>query len=212
MRPLTFESHIDVLRSRLKQDLPGAVAHLTMAPGLRASPDILSISNKPCRSAGVLAVLYPQHDASPGILLTKRREDLPEHAGQISFPGGRQEHEESLIQTALRETEEEIGLSPTSIQIIGALSPIYIDVSNYCVHPFVGIMNHAPSSFIIQEDEVQKVLQLSIAELVSPANKRTETRVLRGNPVDVPFYFVEKEIVWGATAMILAELLMIMHA
>lgn len=181
-----------------------------MAPGLRRSPDVLSISNKPCKTAGVLAVLYPQQDASAGILLTKRREDLPEHAGQISFPGGRQEDEESLVQTALRETKEEIGLDPNSIQVIGSLSPIYIDVSNYCVHPFVGILKHPPSHFKIQEDEVQKVLQLPLSALASPENKRRENRILRGNSVEIPFFYVNEEVVWGATAMILAELLMVM--
>lgn len=211
MKSLTFESDISALQSRLQEELPGVTAHLTMAPGFRLNPDVISISDKPCRSAGVLALLYPQHNASTGILLTKRREDLPEHAGQISFPGGRQEEEESLVRTALRETEEEIGLSPTNIQVIGALSPIYIDVSNYCVHPFVGFMNHTPSSFAIQEDEVQKVLQLSITDLASPINKRKEKRELRGYNVDVPFYYIDNEVIWGATAMILAELLMVMN-
>ena len=211
MKPLSFESQIGALRNRLEKTLPGLSAHLTMAPGLRKTPDLLSISNKPCRQAGVLALLYPQQDQSPAVLLTKRREDLPEHAGQISFPGGRQEAQETLVQTALRETEEEIGLAATHIQVIGALSPIYIDVSNYCVHPFVGFLEYAPSSFTIQEDEVQKVLPLSIAELASPTNKRKETRILRGHPVEVPFFFVNQEVVWGATAMILAELLMIMN-
>lgn len=210
MKPLSFESQIDVLRSNLQRDLPGVTAHLTMAPGLRSSPDVLSISNKPCKTAGVLAVLYPQQDSSAGILLTKRREDLPEHAGQISFPGGRQENEESLVQTALRETEEEIGLDPKSIQVIGSLSPIYIDVSNYCVHPFVGVLEDSPSYFKIQEDEVQKILQLPLSELASPTNKRSENRTLRGHSVEIPFFYVNEEVVWGATAMILAELLMVM--
>ena len=210
MKPLTFESSISVLRGRLQEDLPGVEAHLTMAPGFRLNPDVLSTSNKACKTAGVLALLYPQHNESTGILLTKRREDLPEHAGQISFPGGRQEQEESLVETALRETEEEIGLSATSIHVIGELSPIYIDVSNYCVYPFVGFLNHTPSSFNIQEDEVQKVLQISISDLSSPANKRQEKRELRGYNVDVPFFYVNNEVIWGATAMILAELLMVM--
>ncbi|MBX2820061.1 MAG: CoA pyrophosphatase [Rhodothermaceae bacterium] len=211
MKPTSFEFQIDSLRSRLQKELPGLKAHLTMAPGLRKSPDILSISKKPCRTAAVLAVLYPHQDSSVGILLTKRREDLQEHAGQISFPGGRQEQGESLQQAALRETEEEIGLPPENISIIGELSPIYIDVSNFCVHPFVGFLNHPPSSFTIQEEEVQKVLELSITELTSPENKRSENRVLRGYTVDVPFFYVSQEIVWGATAMILAELLMVLE-
>ena len=181
-----------------------------MAPGFRSKPEVLSITDKPCRSAGVLAVLYPQQDASPGILLTKRREDLPEHAGQIAFPGGRQEGYESLVETALRETEEEIGIAANSVHVIGALTPIYIDVSNYCVHPFVGVIDRVPPIFNIQEDEVQKVLQLPIAQLASPNNQRREMRTIRGHSMEVPFFDVDQEIVWGATAMILAELLMIM--
>lgn len=210
MKPLAFKSQISALRSRLQHELPGITAHLKMAPGLRSKPELLSISDKPCRTAGVLALLYPLHDSTPGILLTKRREDLPEHAGQISFPGGRQEPEETLVQTALRETKEEIGLSPSGIEVIGSLSPIYIDVSNYCVHPFVGVMHEPAAAFKLQQEEVQKVLQLPISDLASPSNHRSETREIRGLTMDIPFYFVNQEVVWGATAMILAELLMIM--
>ena len=210
MRPISFESQIQALQSRLSLELPGTPAHLTMAPGYRHNPEHLSIDGKSCRKAGVLAILYPHLPSSPGILLTKRREDLPVHAGQISFPGGRQEGEETLVETALRETEEEIGLRPSRVQVVGQLSPIYISVSNYCVHPFVGILSQAPTTFNIQEDEVQNVLTLPLQELAAPETRREEIKEIDGYPARIPAFHIEREIIWGATAMILAELLILM--
>ena len=212
METMLFESLKHVLPGRLNQVLPGITAHLTMAPASRKDPEQLIIQGKPCRAAGVMALLFPYSDGSPGILLTKRREDLPEHAGQIAFPGGRQEDEESLIQTALRETEEEIGLHPSFIHMLGPLTPIYINVSNYCVYPFVGLLDTIPSALTLEENEVQSILKISIPQLAAPQTRKEEIRIIRGQRLRVPFYAVNNEVIWGATAMILAELLMIIHS
>ena len=211
METLPFETLKRDLPDRLNQVLPGITAHLTMAPALRQGPEQLSISGKPCRLAGVMALLFPHSDGFPGIILTKRREDLPEHAGQIAFPGGRQENEESLLQTALRETEEEIGLAPSLIEVLGSLTPIYINVSNYCVYPFVGILESVPPVFKLQTNEVKHILKIPIARLAAPQTRRNELRNIRGQSLKVPFYGIDSEVIWGATAMILAELLMIIH-
>ena len=134
-----FAEQMAMLGQRLQQDLPGIHAHLDMAPASRSAPGALSIEGKPCRKAAVLAILFPIDDPasiSTGILLTKRKHTLSKHAGQISFPGGKQEQNETLTQTALRETHEEIGLFADDIELLGPLSPLYINVSNFCVHPF----------------------------------------------------------------------------
>ena len=212
MERILFASLKDVLPGRLSQTLPGINAHLTMAPASRTDPDQLIIQGKPCRSAGVMALLFPYSDGAPGLILTKRREDLPEHAGQIAFPGGRQENEESLVQTALRETEEEIGLSPSRIQMLGPLSPLYINVSNYCVYPFVGLLDEIPSTLKLEENEVHSVLKISISQLAAPQTRREEIRTIRGQRLRVPYYAINNEVIWGATAMILAELLMVLHS
>ena len=207
MRTSSFDAQVAALRIRLKQELPGVRAHLLMAPGYRSTPDQLDITDKPCRNASVLALLFPLHPTSPGVLLIKRRDDLPEHAGQIAFPGGRQEAEETLEQTALRETEEEIGISTSQIDIIGSLSPLYISVSNYCVHPFVGVLHAVPDEFQVQRDEVQRVLKISLAQLALPSTIRTEDRLLRNQNVRIPAFYIDNERIWGATAMMLSELL-----
>ncbi len=181
-------------------------AHLHMAPAARAAPDSISIANKPCRQAAVLAVLYPDEEGT-GVLLTKRKETLKKHAGQISFPGGKQEANESLKETALRETEEEIGLPPHNIDLLGALSPLYINVSNFCVFPFVGAVQHMPAALVPQDTEVERILKVPLHNLADPAILKEEIWTLRGQKMTIPYYAYEQETIWGATAMMLAELL-----
>ncbi len=208
----SFEAQIDALRHRLLDDLPGPSAHLTMAPQHRNQLAQLSVEEKPCRKAGVLVALFPGSDSSTGVLLIKRRSDLPEHAGQIAFPGGRQEHDETLQETALREAYEEIGLDAATVEMLGPLTPIYIPVSNYCVYPYIGALNRLPDLFILQKTEVQHVLTVPVSQLTAPATRRSEIWKVRGADVQVPFFEVNRETIWGATAMILAELLMIMES
>ncbi|MEM8487284.1 MAG: CoA pyrophosphatase [Bacteroidota bacterium] len=201
-----FPDQISFLRNRLQRGLPGLEAHLNMAPAARAAPDSISIKGKPCRQAAVLALLFPLENAT-GILLTKRKETLSKHAGQISFPGGKQEADESLPETALRETEEEIGLPPHDIDMLGALSPLYIDVSNFCVFPFLGALHQMPTALVPQDTEVERILKVPLHNLADPAIQKEEIWTLRGQQMTIPYYAYEQETIWGATAMMLAELL-----
>ncbi len=206
-----FAEQIDLLGKRLQEDLPGIHAHMDMAPESRVAPGALSIEGKPCRKAAVLAVLFPIDDEetghSTGVLLTKRKHNLSKHAGQISFPGGKQELNETLRQTALRETHEEIGLFSEDIELLGSLSPLYINVSNFCVHPFVGAIQESPISLRPQDSEVEKILKVPLKKLADPSIEQRENWVINGTEVTVPFYAYEGETIWGATAMMLAELL-----
>ena len=203
--PLSLPSLTDRLAERLDRSLPGHEAHLTMAPRYPARRADLSVDDRDCRNAGVLVLLLPQDD-DPAVVLTVRREHLPDHAGQISFPGGQREGDESLLDAALREAEEEVALPPASVRVLGRLTPLYIPPSNFCVHPFVGRTEGAPELHPTDE-EVEQVLRVPLAHLLDSAPHSTETRRLGGTDVEVPYYDVAGHTVWGATAMMLAEFL-----
>ena len=197
------------LAERLGGPLPGHEAHLRMAPRNPSRRSDLSVEARDCRDAGVLLLLHPD-DADPSVVLTVRRDHLPDHAGQVSFPGGRRERGESLSATALREAEEEINLPPASVGVLGALTPLFIPPSNFCVHPFVG-HTPSPASLHPTDAEVGRILQVPLARLLDPAARTTETRPLNGRDVDVPYYDVAGHTVWGATAMMLAEFLAVVR-
>ncbi|MBA2240247.1 MAG: CoA pyrophosphatase [Solirubrobacterales bacterium] len=153
------------------------------------------------------AVLVPLHGLGedPGVVFTERRHDLSRHAGEISFPGGRRDHPgEDLRSTALREAEEEIGLDPAGVELIGALPPIGTFVTNYRVHPFVGLV--APGlEYTLNPGEVETLLDFRIAQLREGFAMRRLVR--RGVPFRTPTYEVDGHLIWGATARILGGLL-----
>jgi len=157
------------------------------------------------RQGGVLVVLYDS-DGHTRLILTRRRDDLNDHAGQISFPGGRREEGEDLQNTALREAEEEIGLKPTELAILGRLTCLYIPPTDYEVHPFVAWHDGRPL-LRRQVSEVAAILEVPLSHLMDPANRREEPWNYRGMIIQVPFYLVEEHKVWGATAMMLSEFL-----
>ena len=206
---LPLSSLTDRLTERLEQPLPGHEAHLAMAPRYPARRADLSVDERDCRTAGVLILLLPQED-DPAVVLTVRREHLPNHAGQISFPGGQREGDESLLDAALREAEEEVALPPSSVRMLGRLTPLYIPPSDFCVHPFVGRPESAPE-LCPADEEVEQVLRVPLAHLLDPATHSTETRRLGGTDVEVPYYDVAGHMVWGATAMMLAEFLAVVR-
>jgi 8-oxo-dGTP pyrophosphatase MutT (NUDIX family) len=151
------------------------------------------------------AVLVPMHGwpEHPGLVLTERRSDLKRHAGEISFPGGRRDEGEELLDTALREAEEEIGLFPDNVHVVGALPPIGTFVTNYKVHPFVGLIEEG-MRFEPNPTEVESVLVASLDDLAAGYDKRRLVR--RGVPIKTDTYLVGDKLIWGATARILAEL------
>ena len=153
------------------------------------------------------AVLVPifGFDGRPGIVFTERRGDLRRHAGEISFPGGRRDHpEETLLTTALREAQEEIALDPDRVEVIGALPPIGTFVTNYKVHPFVGLIGDA-LDLRPNPAEVEAILHLHLEALREGYGMRRLVR--RGVPFKTPTFEVERHLIWGATARILEELL-----
>jgi 8-oxo-dGTP pyrophosphatase MutT (NUDIX family) len=153
--------------------------------------------------AAVLVPIYG-HPGQPGLVFTERRADLRRHAGEISFPGGRRDRQESFLEAALREAREEIALDPSAVEVVGALPPVSTFVTSYKVHPFVGLI---PDGLRLRPNpaEVEAVLLLSLADLVAGFEKRRIIR--RGLPIRTDTYTVDGHLIWGATARILSELL-----
>jgi len=159
------------------------------------------------RLGGVLVLLYCR-EGQLHLVLTKRRDDLQSHAGQVSFPGGRHEPPESLSETALRETHEEVGVNPTSLTLIGELTPLYIFPSDFEVHPFVAWhANGARPGFTPNSNEVAQIIETPLARFFDPAVRMEETWTIRGYRLQVPFFDIQGHKVWGATAMMLSEFL-----
>ena len=153
------------------------------------------------------AVLLPLYDypGRPGLIFTERRADLRRHPGEISFPGGRQDFpEEPLLDCALRETEEEIGLDRSLVEVMGALPPVPTMVTSFKVHPFVGLVPSRPD-LAPNPAEVEAILFLGVDELIAGYAKRRLVR--RGVPFRTDTYAVDDRLVWGATARILGQFL-----
>jgi 8-oxo-dGTP pyrophosphatase MutT (NUDIX family) len=151
------------------------------------------------------AVLVPLHGDPLTAVFTERRADLRRHAGEISFPGGRQdEPDEDLRMTALREAEEEIGLLASEVELVGALPPVGTFVTGYRIHPFVGRIPPG-RVWTLQESEVAQVLEFSLQDLV--AGHEMKRLVRKGVPVKTPTYTVDGHLIWGATARIVQSLL-----
>jgi 8-oxo-dGTP pyrophosphatase MutT (NUDIX family) len=156
------------------------------------------------KDAAVLIPLYTDAGDLHAVF-TKRRDDLKRHAGEISFPGGRQDFpEEDLRTTALRETEEEIGLSRDDVEVVGALPPTGTFVTSYRIHPFVGVIKRG-HEWTPQPSEVEEVLELSLPALM--AGYEMQRLIRKGVPFKTPTYTVDSHFVWGATARIVEQLL-----
>jgi 8-oxo-dGTP pyrophosphatase MutT (NUDIX family) len=136
--------------------------------------------------------------------LTVRRDDLPQHPGQISLPGGAMDQGETPADAALREAHEEIGIAPDSVRIIGALSSFFVIVSNFVVYPFIGVMDTKPV-FTPEVREVAEVLEAPVKDLLDRGRAGWDRRPRANIMVDLPFLQTGAHIVWGATAMILGE-------
>lgn len=197
---MDFATALDHLEERLKRPLPGVSAQRTMAPVGRIPPDYES-HPRGARDGAVLILLCP----GPELVFIRRAEDGGHHSGQIAFPGGGREPEDkNPIGVALRETQEEIGVPAESIRVLGSLSRLYIPVSNYSVQPVVGCVDALPH-FVPDPREVDEVIVLplkGIDEARNIVSLRFSSRVLT-----TPAYQFDAVVIWGATAMMLAEFL-----
>jgi 8-oxo-dGTP pyrophosphatase MutT (NUDIX family) len=147
--------------------------------------------------------MYPGA-AGPAIPLTVRASGLARHAGQISLPGGASDPGETLADTALREAHEEIGIDPSTVRIVGELTPVHVLVSGFTLHPVVGVTHDRPS-FQPAEREVAEILEVSLDDLRDASRIRRGTRIREGVAVEYPYFDLLGHQVWGATAMVLGE-------
>jgi len=200
--PMNFIETERQLTSKLDRPLPGRDGQALMSP-------IPRFGWKPgefpadCRQGGVLLLVYPdQGDAHT--VLTVRDSRLPHHPGQVSLPGGKVEPGESIEEAALRESHEEVGLDPGTVRILGGLTPLHVPVSRFVLHPRVGVVDHRPE---LRPDlrEVSRILRVPLERLLDPATLGIERRVYSGRDVEIPYFGVDGEKVWGATAMVLSE-------
>lgn len=200
-----YESFVDQLRIRLSEPLPGREAQIKMAPKPIDERRFRESASRPPKLGGVMILLYP--DVS-GIYmpLMKRPEYDGAHSGQISFPGGKLEKEDTdLVQTALRETHEEIGIAADRVEVLGTLSEMFIIASNFKVLPTVGVLYEKPT-FIPDPIEVEDVLPMSISALQDESVRKIKTMHYPPYTIHSPYFDVKGEVVWGATAMMLSEL------
>jgi 8-oxo-dGTP pyrophosphatase MutT (NUDIX family) len=191
------------LSERLAAPLPGAPAHWRFSPlPVRKgwSPELRPPEARP---AAALLLLYPGPDG-PVIPLTVRHSDLPQHAGQVSLPGGRISPGESPETAALRETHEEIGVAPEDIRILGELSSLWVVVSNHVLRVFVGVAERRPD-FQLAPREVDALLEVPISDLRDARRLGWSRHSREGIIVDYPHFELAGRQVWGATAMVLGE-------
>lgn len=192
-----FESE---LTKRLTQPLPGKPAQLKLAPKSRRN----SIPNSDTTLAAVLLLIYPDKNGQLSIVLMKRTEYPGHHSAQISFPGGKYEKaDNNLSYTAMRESEEEIGVKYEDTTIIGSLTELYIPISNFLVHPYIAI-SHISPKFKPDPTEVDYLIELPLKTLLNTPISYTNL-TSDALPETVPYFNISGETVWGATAMIMNE-------
>jgi 8-oxo-dGTP pyrophosphatase MutT (NUDIX family) len=196
------EDIIDRLRIELNKPLPGEFAHQKMMPPdrLPKHPDGLISINQ----AAVLLLLFPDEGNLKTVFI-RRPSSMKNHAGQIAFPGGRSElTDKDLSETAIREAVEEIGINSGEVEIIGHLSPVYVQVSNFSIQAYIGWTRNFPS-FNIDKREVADIHVTSVDDLLDPASLSKQSVYTNYGITEFPGYMVDDIFIWGATAMILSE-------
>jgi len=189
--------------------LPGSEAQGAMAPRPRRFwvPGVIPAEARP---AAGLALLYPR-DGNATLLLTVRAARLAHHRGQVSLPGGAVEAGEAIEDAALREAHEEIGLEPTAVHVLGRLTPLHIPVSGYVLYPVVAVARSTPA-VIPCAREVERIVEADLGALAGGSILRVEERERDGYAMTVPYFELDGAKLWGATAMVVAELLALLGA
>ncbi len=200
-----FFTFVADLEKRLKQPLPGEMAQLLLEPSSRRKYPPLRDEDA-ARQSSVLLLFFPENDQASLVFIQRNVYDGV-HSGQIAFPGGARENcDHHPADTALRETFEEIGVPPEKIKIIGRLTQLYIPPSNFLVQPFVGFISAKPD-FSVDPSEVSEVFGVKMSVLMNGNTRQEREIMIRDFRLKVPCFYVNEKVIWGATSMILSELI-----
>lgn len=199
------------LKKRLAQALPGVAAQEKMASSIRSALRLKAHPDEFTRKSAVLILFYP-YDGQIYFPMIVRPVYTGVHSGQVAFPGGRMEEtDRDFADTALREALEEIGIQPAAVDVLGLLSPLFIPASNYMVYPVVGATELRPD-FLLDLKEVAQLVEVPLAQLQDITRIGSKEIIIRDNTViQAPFYDLQGQTVWGASAMILSELLAVLE-
>jgi 8-oxo-dGTP pyrophosphatase MutT (NUDIX family) len=198
------------LKNEILKGLPGTEIQWQMASSDRMVRNFPRVPGKNAGVAAVLILLFPENGSVHTVFM-QRPDYNGVHSGQISFPGGKKEPtDENIIQTAIREANEETGVDPEKISIIGTLTPLFIPISNMIVTPVIGWVNEKPV-FNHQPEEVVFLIDADLKILLDPSIIKTKPFEIRGEMIEVKYFDYEANRIWGATAMILYELLIILR-
>lgn len=190
------------LRLALAGPLPGIEAQRRMAPTPRPGWQSRPLAGQ-ARDAAGLVLLFPVEERVH-LLLTVRSTQLVSHAGQVSLPGGAVEAGESIEDAALREAHEETGVEPSAVRVLGRLTPLHIPVSGFVLHPVVGVTDDRPD-FRLAHGEVERLVEPRLNALLDPGCVKRQSGTWDGVAREVPYFALDGLVVWGATAMVLAE-------
>lgn len=191
------------LKHRLTIPLPGWDAQKLMSPA--GAQNSYLKPNESSKKASVVLLVFEEEGIAKCIFIKRSEHPEDKHSGQISLPGGQLEEGEDYLAAGIREVHEEIGLDETNFEILGALTPIYVFVSDFMVQPYVAWMKR-PENFKIQESEVAAILDSKIECFTNPEFQGIKDLEVRNrNLKDVPYYDLDGQILWGATAMIMSE-------
>ncbi|MEM6831339.1 MAG: CoA pyrophosphatase [Bacteroidota bacterium] len=196
---------VSFLENRLTQSLPGAIAHDLMKPTLPGGLPIRVKHSEPHREGGVMILLYEEQGRVRFPLIQRPVYDGV-HSGQIAFPGGKKEElDTDLIETAMRESMEEIGVNVSRMKVIGSLSKFFVAASNFEVLPVISYVDQPPV-FTPDDREVSEIITPSLIDLVNETNRKTKKmEVGNGVTLEAPYFSLQQKVVWGATAMMLSE-------
>lgn len=198
------------LKVELTGELPGKLAHSMMMPILRDDNLRMPSGLPPPLQSAVLILFYPDEHGHINFPLIQRPSYNGAHSAQVSFPGGKAELEdEDLIRTALREAKEEVGIIPANVEVIGKMTDLFIWVSNYMVTPVVAFTDEKPK-FIKEDKEVDAIIETDLYDIINPEKRKEGTILVRDKyKIQTPYFDIDNRVVWGATAMMLNELSMI---